>query len=378
MMLAVSIPAFAGTPEISMNITNTSSHDRQGEVVEISDSKVRALKDLPISVKDIDGMSVPSQFTHDGSLLIFGDFPAHQTIKFTVAACSKDNPEGSDTICVGQIRHDMQDDYTWENDRGGYRLYGPSYRKGGGKVSGYDIWTKSVDYPVLKQRYDGHMKFGMSYHKDFGSGMDVYTVGPTLGAGMNALISGDSIYYPVAYEKCEILDNGPLRVTAKITCYPEKIGDDNEVIETRFIRLDRGDWLNRTTVSYEGLKQSHPITTGIVVHKQNKQAYAIDPEKRYLAYVDLTDNPNNGNGAIFIGIVNPQLPDSISYVAFEKEIADGVGQIQTFSTYRPASDYTYYWGAGWSKGGVKGMDAWLNYLSNFYERLRNPLKIEID
>lgn len=367
-----------GFTQVDLKITNTSLTDRKGEVVEISDSLIAILRGQAITVKDSDGKIVPSQFTFDGKLLVYGNFPARHTTGFTVMAKPQSEKAEVDTICVGQVRHDNQDDYAWENDRGGYRLYGPSYRNGGGKVSGYDIWTKSVDYPTLKQRYDDHLNYGMSYHKDFGSGMDVYTVGPTLGAGMNALMVGDSICYPVAYKSCEILDNGPLRVTAKITCYPETIGNEIDVTETRIISLDRGEWLNRTTVSYEGLSQPYPITTGIVVHKQNKSGYAVDPAKRYLAYVDLTDNPANGNGAIFIGIVNPQIIDSIAYVPFEKEVADAVGQVQTFSTFDPDSSYTYYWGSGWSKGGVRGMDSWLNYLSDFHTRLESPLEVTVE
>ncbi|MDE6523001.1 MAG: DUF4861 domain-containing protein [Muribaculaceae bacterium] len=362
----------------TLKITNPSTANRNGEVVEISDCSQSDLKSQGVVVKDSKGQTIPSQITFDGRLLVFGDFPAQSTTEYKVSFIPSNFSETTDTICIGQIRHDMQDDYTWENDRSGYRLYGPSYRAGGGKVSGYDIWTKSVEYPILKERYDGHMKYGISYHKDAGSGMDVYTVGPTLGAGMNALMIGDSICYPVAYDKCEILDNGPLRVTAKITCYPENIGNDGNVVETRIISLDRGDWLNRTTVSYEGLSEEKTITTGIVVHKQNKRGYSIDNDKRYLAYPDLTDNPDNGNGVIFIGIVNPQLPDSISYVPFEKEIADGVGQVQTFATISPDSEYTYYWGSGWSKGGVKGMGTWLKYLADFYARLQTPLEIRIE
>lgn len=367
----------ATTPSFSLKITNSSSKELIGEVVEISGSEILGLQGKNVKVTDSAGKTVPSQFTYDGNLLVYGNFPANLTTEYSVNIVLEEETIESDTICVGQIRHEMQDDYAWENDRGGYRLYGPSYRAGGGKVSGYDIWTKSVDYPTLKQRYDDHAHYGMSYHQDFGSGMDVYTVGPTLGAGMNALMVGDSICYPIAYQKCDILDNGPLRVTAKITCYPENIGDDHDVVETRIISLDRGDWLNRTTVRYDGLTHSRPITTGIVVHKQNKHAYAIDQDQRHLAYVDLTDNPTNNNGAIFIGIVNPQTPDSIKYVPFEKEIADALGQVQTFSTIPPASDYTYYWGAGWSKGGVKGMDAWIQYLSDFYTHLKSPLKVTL-
>lgn len=369
---------FSQTSTLSLKITNPTSADRRGEVVEIANPKLSVINGQSIDVKDSNGNTIPSQFTYDGKLLVYGDFPALSDSYFQVNVSDQEAKVKSDTICVGQIRHDMQDDYTWENDRGGYRLYGPSYRAGGGKVSGYDIWTKSVEYPVLSQRYDGHMKYGMSYHNDFGTGMDVYTVGPTLGAGMNALMVGDSICYPVAYENCEILDNGPLRVTAKITCYPETIGNDNGVIESRIISLDRGNWLNKTVVSYDGLTRDYPITTGIVVHKQNKRGYVIDADNRYLAYVDLTDNPDKGNGAIFIGIVNPQIPDNIAYLPLETEVADAVGQVQTFATLTHDKEYVYYWGAGWSKGGVKGMGSWLEYLTDFYNRLQTPLEVTIE
>lgn len=364
--------------KISVNINNPASSDRIGEVVEISGKSITPLFGKTIKVTDNSGRVLPSQFTYDKKLLVFGDFPAMKETPLTITVDDNGPSVAVDTICVAQIRHDKQDDFTWENDRCGYRLYGPSYRNGGGKVSGYDIWTKSVPYPVLKQRYDDHANFGMSYHKDFGSGMDVYTVGRTLGAGMNALMDNDSICYPCAYEKCEFLDNGPLRVTAKITCYPESIGEDNGVIETRTITLDRGSWLNRTKVTYTGLSKPHPITTGIVVHRQNRKAYSIDPEKRCLAYVDLTDNPANGNGAIFIGIVNQTLPDSISYVPLTPEVGDAIGQVQTFADYVPGEDYTYYWGAGWSKGGVKGMEAWLDTLKKSYENIQHPLEVRIE
>ena len=376
-MIGGSIFTAAAADEIHVSIHNPSSYDRMEEVVEITGKKIASLSGKPVRITDAAGQTLPSQFTYDNKLLVFGDFPAMKTTPLIISI-DEANSSVTDTVCTAQIRHDKQDDFTWENDRCGYRLYGPSYRQEGGKVSGYDIWTKSVPYPVLKQRYDDHADYGMSYHKDFGSGMDVYTVGRTLCAGMNALMDNDTICYPCAYEKCEFLDNGPLRVTAKVTCYPETIGKDKGVVETRTVTLDRGSWLNRTTVSYDGLSEKHPITTGIVVHRQNRKAYNIDPEKRYLAYVDLTDNPANGNGAIFIGIVNPTLPDSISYVPLTPEVGDAIGQLQTFTEYAPGEDYTYYWGAGWSKGGVKGMQAWLDSLKKCYEDLRQPLEVKIE
>ena len=55
-----------------------------------------------------------------------------------------------------------------------------------------------------------------SYHIDHGYGMDCYAVGPTLGAGVSALMVNDTIIYPWCYKTQEVLDNGPLRFTIEV------------------------------------------------------------------------------------------------------------------------------------------------------------------
>ncbi len=363
---------------VTVSVYNPTAAARQGQIVEIDASSVIKRLGADYEVRDAEGNPVVSQLTYDDKILIQGDFPGHETRKFFFKKGLGRNETPAEAYCVGQIRHDMQDDFTWENDRGGYRLYGPSYRKGGGNVSGYDIWTKSVDYPVLAGRYDDHMAGKISYHKDYGTGMDVYTVGHTLGAGMNALVlpSGE-LAYPCAYQECDIIENGPLRMTAKITCYPENIGEENGIVETRIISLDKGSWLNKTEVSYEGLSKAFPLVNGIVVHKQNPSGYVLDEGKRYIAYADLTDNPDNDNGTIFIGIVNADAPKSVGYSVLDPNVGDAVGHIMSHTAYTPGTPYVYYWGSGWSKGGVADMNAWTRYLEDFYDALRNPLQIKV-
>ena len=365
--------------KVTVSVYNPTATARSGQVVEIDATSITGRLGKAFSVRDAEGNPVTSQLTYDNKILIQGDFPGLQTQKFIFSRV-KDGEEvfAADTFCLGQIRHDMQDDFTWENDRGGYRLYGPSYRKGGGNVSGYDIWTKSVDYPVLAARYDDHMAGKISYHKDYGNGMDVYTVGHTLGAGMNALVTpSGEIAYPCAYQECDIIENGPLRMTAKITCYPETVGDDEGVVETRIITLDKGSWLNRTEVSYEGLSKEYGLVNGIVVHKQNPDGYVLDEGKRYLAYADLTDNLDNGNGVIYIGIVNAEEPAGTVYEGLDPNVGDAVGHIMSRTSYRPGSSYVYYWGSGWSKGGVEDMKAWTQYLEGFHDALLHPLEVRV-
>ena len=73
------------------------------------------------------------------------------------------------------------------------------------------------------------------------------------------------------------------------------------VVETRLISLDYGSHLNRTEVSYGGLRQSLPVASGIVIHPQNPDGYVCQPDKGYVAYADSTDNPHGNNGIIYLG-----------------------------------------------------------------------------
>ena len=96
--------------------------------------------------------------------------------------------------------------------------------------------NKNVPYPMLETFYHSELtSYGLqdrlrkagrgnecdalhrtlTYHRDHGYGMDAYTVGPTLGAGVPALLDGDHFVYPLCYKEAEVLDMGPLRFTVR-------------------------------------------------------------------------------------------------------------------------------------------------------------------
>lgn len=308
-----------------------------------------------LAVTNADGDTVPYQITHDNLLLLPATIEAGQSVTYTIREASE-RPV-FDTIALAQIRPDKQDDFAWENDHGGYRLYGQSYHREGGAVRGYDVWTKSVTYPALAGRYEAD-HHGVSYHVDHGDGMDCYTVGPTLGAGMVGLVdSTGSFVLAPGYREAEFLDNGPLRLTARLTIDPVVVNGDT-VTETRTIVLDRGSWLNSSTSTFTGIKHVTPIVAGIVVHGQNPEGYRLLQDCGAVTYDDLTDHPDAGNGTIYIAAMHPGA-DSLIYKPLDAPIGDAVGHVIAVSSITPDSaSYTYYWGAGWSKGGVNGSDHW--------------------
>lgn len=358
--------------KIVVSVHNPSDIERMGEMVEIDASRAVDAFGKSFVVRNADGDEVAWQITHDGLLIFQTDVAPGATVDYTISAGT---PAPVDTVTVAIFRPDCQDDLAWENDRAGYRLYGPQFRAGGGKVFGYDLWTKSVTYPILAKRYDDDHKRGISYHVDHGDGFDGYTVGPTLGAGMNALVDASGqICYPCAYQKYELLDNGPLRMTVRFTV--DSIGVDSlaNVVETRTITLDAGAWLNRTVTSYD-VTSAMPIVAGIAIHSDNRD-YTIDREKGYISYADYTDNVTAGNGEIYVGVL-AETADSIAYSAFPDVRANAVGQLLMYNTYKPGESFTYYWGSAWSKGGVDDIARWNSVMSDEAIKHKYPLEVTV-
>lgn len=366
LLLTILVPAIlagctSGGKRAEISITAPAGSALTDALIEIDARPLVERYGTALALVSEAGDTLPWQLTHDGKLLFPASVDAGRTATYTLTAAAADAP-APDTVCVAQLRPDKQDDLTWENDHGGYRLYGPAYHADGGAVRGYDIWTKSVTHPVLSARYEADHQ-GISYHKDHGDGMDPYTVGPTLGAGLNALIAPDgSMVMPRGYSKAEILDNGPLRTVARLVTDTLTVGSDR-VVETRTITLDRGAWLNRTDVTYSGLTAPCSVATGIVVHAENPEAYRIDPDSHSVTYDDLTDNPHAGNGTIFIGVVTPAA-DTLLYAPLTPAAGPAIGHVMARSTVAPDSTFTYYWGAGWSKGGVTGSSHWDELVKN--------------
>jgi len=353
-----------------IEVTNDSQLDRTAEITSVVLADVRgAVGEGDFVLRAADGTEVPYQITYDSLVVFPATVAAGSSVSYTI---EPGTPAPVDTLCTGAFYARRKDDFTWENDRSAYRAYGPALQASGEKAYGYDIWTKSVPEPVVAKRYRLAWDENLSFHDDHGEGMDVYAVGPTLGAGTTALLdSAGCIRYPWCYESYEILDNGPLRFTLRLT-YPDTLG----VRETRLITLDAGDFLNRTAVRFDGLTGSTPVVSGIVVHAQNPDGYDIDTAARTLAYADSTQDATAGNGVIYVGIVAPAA-DSLAMCPLAEPVGDATGHLLARSTYAPGSEYVYWWGSGWSKGFMPDRDTWLRYLADFSIRVGSPLKTTV-
>ena len=388
---------------VTVTVTNPLAMERSNEMVEVSMETVTdrlGLADTAqIVVLNADGQQVPYQITYDGKVIFPAAIAAGGTATYTIQTGT---PEAFDVKACGRCYPERMDDMAWENDLVAFRAYGPALQAKGERGFGYDLFTKyNTTEPMLEAMYAkeldketlakiaelkktdpkaaAELSRERSYHIDHGYGMDCYAVGPTLGAGVAALMVNDTIIYPWCYKNQEILDNGPLRFTVKLEFTPLTVKGDSTVVETRLITLDAGSHLNKTVVSYSNLKETLPIFAGIVLHEPDG-AVVADAANGYITYVDPTTGPDNGK--IFMGAAVPAVVKDAKTVLFsekeKKERNNADGHVLAVSDYEPGSDYVYYWGFAWDKADIKTADAWNRYMADFAQKVRNPLTVKVN
>lgn len=387
---------------LTVQVTNPLDMERSGEMVEVSmaevSSRLKLADTAQVVVLDEEGAQVPYQMTYDEKLIFPARVGANGSASYTI---QPGTPQDVEVKACGRQYPERADDMAWENDLVAFRAYGPALQARGERGFGYDLFTKyNTTEPVLEEMYAKELNpeswkkvnelrktdpkaadelvKTFSYHVDHGYGMDCYAVGPTLGAGVAALMVGDTILYPWCYKDYEILDNGPLRFTVKLAFAPTTVKGDSTVVETRVITLDAGQHLNRTSVSYTNLKETLPVVTGIVLHEPDG-AVVADAQAGYMTYVDPTTGPDNGK--IFMGAAFPadvKEAKTVLFPAEEKKMRNNAdGHVLAVSDYEPGSEYVYYWGFAWDKADIKTADAWNQYMADFARKLRNPLTVEL-
>ena len=368
--LLVSAALFIGCNEDRIKVTVASSlpFELTAETVEVPLGDIVSL--LPESnptelvVTDRKGNEVPSQ-------LIFAGNADPQTLIFqtdlkaggsSVYYISKGTPSAYETKAYGRFVPERYDDYTWENDRIAFRIYGPALIEKDGPSNGLDVWVKRTDKMVIDKWYAEYLAGKNSYHDDNGEGCDCFKVGRTLGAGAMAPYVDDSLWLAINFESWETLDNGPIRTSFRLK-YPPFMVRDALLSEKRTISLDAGSQLSMVTEEYTGLDQVFIVAAGIVKREEGA-SLPMPPEKNAIAYrLDIGED-----GITYLGAV---LTTDATAV---KETNDHPLLI---TRYIPGTPLVYYTGAGWSQWGFESDEAWLDYMDKFSQKLKSPLKISL-
>lgn len=419
MFAAITLPC-AAADKVVVTVENTATWQRgAGEMVEVDANAIaqrlygrqHTLTATDVVVSAEYGDTLPCQLTYDGKLIFQCPLVSAKgkrrvfVTKAAEASAQKPVPQ-----VAGRLYPERQVDFSFENDRVAYRIYGPETQRKGEKLYGYDIFNKRTDKMVLDKWYDLQCdqqmwatvsklrkmgqrnvaddvyNYGFCYHVDHGEGMDCYKVGSTLGAGTNALMRGEEIVYPWCFREAEVLDNGPLRLTVRLTFAPVDI-DGASVTETRVLTLDAGSSMVKAVVSWQGLPSGLTPVAGIAVHKENPTAYIINKEKGYVAYEDLgdpdiyqkryRDAQDPDKGKCFIGCLVPHAA-SCQYVPLPKETSGALGHLMVKGAAKPYMEY--YLGNAWNRNEQVGIDTmadWQHYLDRYARQVATPLKVSV-
>ena len=334
----------------------------------------------PLRVLNAAGLEQPCQLTYDGKLIFEVNIPPLGQMTYVIES---KQPATTRTWVYGKQYKIRKDDIAWENDRCGFRVYGPALQKTGERSFGIDVWTKNTPDLVLQCRYtddyegnlkeDSLQKAGKrdeaavidrhtSFHLDHGTGMDAYGVGPTLGCGTPAIMRHNKLIFPYCYHDFKILDNGPLRFTLLLNFAPNADG----VIEHRLISLDKATHFNRMTVWYDQFNTPETLATGLVLRGENK----LKIDKDFIAYADPTDNQKAWGSTIFVGLL---YPNGVDETAKFETINHALGLKKNYH----GEPFTYYFGSAWSAYDMPTFAHWTLECQESLDNLKHPLILTI-
>lgn len=371
--------------EVTLTVSNPSNLQRQ-EVIEADIKRIcqhlGADSDAPLVVKNALGQEITYQKSYDGKLLLSISMQPKGKAVYTIA---KGEPSTFQSFVFGRVYPERLDDLTWENDRSIYRIYGPELQKRGERSFGTDVWVKNTPELVAEERYRLHMWgwhqgdslreagntedgdrlfLETSFHLDHGYGMDVYSVGASLGCGAPALMKARELVFPYCFKECKILDNGPLRFTAELTYSTTTEG----TTEHRLIVLDKGSHFNKMTVWYDGIISPTSFATGVVLHDEDNLVLG----KEYVLYADPTEAPDVHQSQIFVGTLFPAGVDET--IMLRGALNHGIGILRSYK----GEPYTYYFGSAWSLYDVQTMAHWQLLADEYLLRIKNQLNIQIE
>lgn len=362
--------------KVIVTVSNPCNFDRQSDLVElfVSDIKKKILltEGETYLVKNMAGEIISSQITYNSKLIFPCGLRAKEKTVFTILA---GKPQCFTSKVFGTFFPQRKNDFVWENDRVGFRFYGDSLKYSDGPSNGMDLWYKRTNKMVLQKWYDVALTKGIWFHDDKGEGCDAYAVGRSLGAGAMAPCIEGNVVLNENFLQEEILDNGPLRFTARLI-YPDFQIDGKIIHESRIVSLDAGSQLTAITENYEDA--NFPVAAGFV-KRASADSVVSNLKSGYFIYAE---PKTKENGSVFLGIYMPSGIDSV-YTASYSSLNPINKKTSRFTHTLGTSKYkstplTYYTGFGWEKFGFPTMDSFEKYMEKFILSKKCQLKIKIN
>jgi hypothetical protein len=219
---------------------------------------------------------------------------------------------------------------------------------------------------IIDKWYKDDLSGKASYHEDRGEGLDDYKVGRSLGAGGAAPFVNDSLWLNENFVSQELLENGPIRSTLKLT-YSKLNVNGREYGETRTFSIDAGSQLTRIIQAYENVAGKIELAAGLVKRNGKDSIVAKDS---YLIYAEPYSNKVE---KVFLALV---FPDGYKRTVINTYKVGDSSYSHVLAVCDCENSMTYYSGYGWSKAGLfSDIAVFEKYVSEFSESLKVPLNV---
>lgn len=380
----------AEAQEAIITIDNPTALQRH-EVVEVANI---ATLSQPFILRDAFGIEQPYQITHDGNLLLFASVRPQGTATYTITPGA---PTPTEPSVMVKLYPERLDDIVIENDRTGYRFYGPALQAKGERGYGIDLWLKNTPELVIDSLYrlefSRHPEIAAlreqgrfheadslttltSFHLNHGLGMDCYNVGPTLGCGTPALMTDGELLFPWCYDTYRILESGPLRLQLQLDFTPTQKATRGMVTEHRLITLNRGDNFVKMQVWYEGLTEPTDAAAGFVIHADDTTSVVL--ANNYIHYADPTGDAARQNCQIYVATLFPEGVDHTRTIMYAQPSNGNAGHaVGIHRQLRNAERFTYFFGSAWSQYDVRSQQEWQLRIENFLHAQQHPLIVSL-
>ncbi|HEY3053129.1 MAG TPA: DUF4861 family protein [Thermoanaerobaculia bacterium] len=284
------------------------------------------------------------------SLIFQTDVPASGSRSFEVRIGAPRVYRREDFHVYGRFVRERFDDFAWENDRIAHRMYGvalETWQKEPLTSSAVDVWLKRTRRLVINDWY-----MTDDYHRDRGEGGDFYSAGRSRGCGGSGLWRDGKLIVSKNFRNSRVLAAGPIRLVFELE-YPS--------FETKRITLDAGQNFSRFESRYD---TDGDIVFAVGIKKNTGAALRVE---RVAGWMRTWEPVKDATGQFGCAVVlDPAAIVDVTEV-------DGNHVIVAHAPAR------YYAGAGWDRSGdFAGVAEWDRYVEQWAQRIKSPLRIDIE
>lgn len=362
--------------DVIITIENPTDFDRMTELVEIPIDSIKnrivVSDSLVYVIKTTEGEIIPSQVTYDRKIIFQPQLKANESKSFMIET---GEAQHFTPKTFGRLLSGHKDGFVWENDRAAFRMYGPAGMETNSLGNGINIWYKRTNNLIIDKWYKEDASGTISYQEDPSEGLNDYKTGYSLGAGAMSPYVDSKLWLNENFVSEELLDNGPLRTTFKLT-YNNLNINGQSVAESRTISLDAGSQLSKVIQAYT-IKETMPVAAGFV-KREKGDSIISSLEKNYIIYAEPTTPKTSGVylGLVFLQGMTESKIDTYEVINPVTNRKEKHSHVLGITAQQPNIPVTYYTGYGWSEFGFPTLSDFERYIQTFSEGLKHPLTIK--